>query len=72
MGQRVINNKFLSNKIVFLYVEFREIYSSILYAMKDHRFSAYNDALSAACVTVAATYLNHVVKNFICIIMYFM
>ena len=71
MGQEVTNKKFLSNEIVFSFVAFRQTHPSILFTLKDHKITGYSDSLSAACVTLATTHLNHIVENFERRIVYF-
>ncbi|KAG2192507.1 hypothetical protein INT46_008449, partial [Mucor plumbeus] len=50
---------------------FRQTHPSILFTLKDHKITGYSDSLSAACVTLATTHLNHIVENFERRIVYF-
>jgi hypothetical protein len=71
MGQKVTNKKYLSNEIVYLFDEFQQMYPKILHTLKDNKLTGYSDSLTAACVTIATTYLNHIVENFQNRILYF-
>jgi len=71
MGQKVTNKKYLSNESVYSFDEFQQMYSKILHTLKDNKLTGYSDSLTAACVTIATTYLNHIVENFQNRILYF-
>ncbi len=71
IGQKVTNKKYLSNEIVYLLDEFQQMYPKILHTLKDNKLAGYSDSLTAACVTIATTYLNHTVENFQNRILYF-
>jgi hypothetical protein len=52
-------------------MNFNKCNPKILHTLRDNKLTGYSDSLTAACVTIASTYLNHIVENFQYRILYF-
>lgn len=64
MGEKVTNKKYVSAGIALAFADFKKDHPSIVFSLKDSNIKGYSDSLSAACVVLATTYLNHIVENF--------
>lgn len=65
MGARVTNKNFMSNSIVLAFDDFKQKHPNIVYQPEQGTSTkGYSDPLSAACVTLSTSYLNHIVENF--------
>ena len=64
MGEKVTNKDYVDNFVVLAFDDFKTAFGSIIYDRKRNCITGHSDSLSAACVTLATTYLNHIVENF--------
>ncbi|GAA5801992.1 hypothetical protein HPULCUR_007452 [Helicostylum pulchrum] len=64
MGEKATNKKYVSASIALAFAYFKKDHPSIVFSLKDSNIKGYSDSLSAACVVLATTYLNHIVENF--------
>lgn len=64
MSEKVTNKDFVNNFLVLAFDEFKTAFPSIIYSRKEARVKGHSDSLTAACVTLGTTYLNHIVENF--------
>lgn len=64
IGEKVTNKKFVSAGIALAFADFKKDHPSIVFSLKESNIKGYSDSLSAACVLLATTYLNHIVENF--------
>ncbi|GAA5797947.1 hypothetical protein HPULCUR_003345 [Helicostylum pulchrum] len=64
MSEKVTNKKYVSADIALAFADFKKDHPSIVFSLKDSNIKGYSDSLSAACVVLATTYLNHIVENF--------
>ncbi|CEG75596.1 hypothetical protein RMATCC62417_10611 [Rhizopus microsporus] len=64
MGQKITNKAYISNSVALGFEDFKAERPSIVFSLKDDPIKGYSDALSAACVVLATTYLNYIVENF--------
>jgi hypothetical protein len=64
MGEKVTNRNYVDHFVVLAFDDFETTFPSILYRRKHMAITGHSDALSAMCITIATTYLNHIVENF--------
>ncbi|CEP17421.1 hypothetical protein [Parasitella parasitica] len=64
MEEKVTNKNYLDNFVVLAFDGFKSTFPSITYSRKDTKVKGHSDSLSAACITIATTYLNHIVEKF--------
>ncbi|GAA5815664.1 hypothetical protein MFLAVUS_009177 [Mucor flavus] len=64
MGEKVTNKKYVSAGIALAFANFEKDHPSIVFSLKESNIKGYSDFLSAACVLLATTYLNHIAENF--------
>ncbi|GAA5794728.1 hypothetical protein HPULCUR_000074 [Helicostylum pulchrum] len=63
MDEKVTNKKYVSAGIALAFADFKKDHPSIVFSLKDNNIKGYSGSLSAACVVLATTYLNHIVEN---------
>ncbi|MDR2285594.1 MAG: hypothetical protein LBE37_20445 [Sphingobacterium sp.] len=65
MGKGVTNKSYISNAIVFAFVDFSQQFPTIKHPLKETTIKrGFSDTLSAACKVVATCYMNFVVETF--------
>ncbi|GAA5806839.1 hypothetical protein MFLAVUS_000187 [Mucor flavus] len=72
MGEKVTNKKFVSAGIALAFADFKKDHPSVVFSLKESNIKGYSGSLSAACVLLATTYLNHIVENFKRRILYYL
>jgi hypothetical protein len=62
-NRSICNKASISNRTVVAFNEIKQQYPSIVYPLKAHPIKGYSNPLPAACFTVPATCLSHIVAN---------